>query len=383
VVVSAVPAEAKSTWSLVPAAAVAKSGQHYLDAVSCAPSTKGAATCFAVGSIVTVGGTTRPLVERWNGRRWSVMSTPKTAGIASALVSVSCASAKSCVAVGNSRATAKSPSIPLIARWNGAHWSFQHAPLPAGATGTYIKGVSCASATSCVAVGNYTSAFTSGAPVALRSNGKGWSLMKLPAPGKAAATSLDGVSCTGKGSSPVCWAVGSYVVSLEGTPFYTVTERLVHGKWALVRSANYHKTHSSALTAVSCASPKSCLAIGNWSHGSGATFGARWNGSKWTEVRTPNPRGFTFSSLAAISCPSASRCVATGTYSMGTPKSLTLVEQWNGNAWQLQPSPQPPKSASSALMGVSCVSATRCIAVGTYLTNKFGNPAAGFSQRRS
>jgi hypothetical protein len=32
---------------------------------------------------------------------------------------------------------------------------------------------------------------------------------------------------------------------------------------------------------------------------------------------------------------------------------------------------------------VSCVEATRCVAVGSYLTNKFGNPAAGYSQHRS
>src|SRR5262249_33757006 len=75
VVTSAAPADAKSTWSVVPAASVAKSGQHYLDAVSCAPASGGAATCFAVGSIVTLGGATRPLVERWNGRRWNVVST--------------------------------------------------------------------------------------------------------------------------------------------------------------------------------------------------------------------------------------------------------------------------------------------------------------------
>jgi hypothetical protein len=380
VAASAAPAHAGSAWSVVPSATVAKSGQSYLDGVSCAPT---GGVCFAVGSVVTVAGTTRPLVEQWNGRRWTAMSTPKERGIASALVAVSCPTAKSCVAVGNSRATEKSPSIPLVARWSGGRWSFANAPRPSGATGTYLKGVSCASATNCIAVGNYTSGFTSGTPVALRSKGKSWSLMKLPAPGKAAATSLDGVSCTGAGASAVCWAVGSYVVALEGIPFYTVTERLAHGKWTLVPSANYHRNHSSALTAVSCASPKSCLAVGNWSHASGATFGERWNGSRWTEVRTRNPRGFTFSSLAGVSCTSASRCIATGTYSMGAPKSLTLVEQWNGNSWQIQPSPQPRKSSGSALMGVSCVSGTRCVAVGTYLTNKFGNPAAGFSQRRS
>ncbi len=378
---NAIPAHAGSVWSLVPAAKLSKAGQSYLDAVSCAPAPAGTTpTCFAVGSLVTLSGTTRPLVERWTGQGWKVVSSPtRPHALASGLAGVSCATAKSCMAVGTSRASAKSPSVPLIARWNGNKWSLVSSPTPRGATGTYLNGVSCASAQSCVAVGNYTSSHTSGSPVALRWNGTRWSLSGPPAPAKAATTSLSAVSCTGA----VCWAVGSWALSADGTSFYTVAERLAHGRWTLAPSPNFHKDHNSALTAVSCSSSKSCLAAGYWAHGAGATFGARWNGKTWSAVQTANPRGFTFSQLSAISCSSATRCIATGTYSMGTPKSLTLVEQWNGHAWAIQPSPQPRKSASSALMGVSCVAGTRCLAVGTYLTDKFGNPAAGFSQRRS
>jgi hypothetical protein len=370
---------------VVTTAQLAETNQSYFDAVSCAPgAAKKPLTCFAVGSRITLAGVTRPLVERWTGGGWKAVGTPfKSPAIASSLVAVSCATAKSCVAVGNARASAKSPSVPLIARWNGGTWSFVTGPRPKGATGTYLHGVSCPSPTSCVAVGNYSSSRTLGAPLALRWNGRQWSLATLPRPGKAAATTLNGVSCTGSGKAAVCWAVGSYATRPEGEPFYTVTERLARGKWTLVPSPNFNKSHYSAFTSVSCSSPKNCLAAGYWRHGSGATFGARWNGKRWTAVRTRNPRGFTFSHLAGISCVSATRCLAIGTYSMGGPKSLTLVEQWNGHSWQVQPSPQPRKSTSSALLGVSCTSSTRCLAVGTYRMNKFGNPAAGFGQHRS
>jgi hypothetical protein len=385
VVANAVPAHGAAGWSVVPSAKLAQTGQSYFDAVSCAPArAKTPLTCFAVGSRVTLAGVTRPLVERWTGHSWKAVTTPLPSnGIASTLVAVSCPTAKRCVAVGNARATVKSPSVPLIARWSGGKWTFVTGPHPKGSTGTYLKAVSCASPTSCIAVGNYTSGQTLGAPLALRWNGGKWTLAALPRPGRAAATTLSGVSCTGSGAAAVCWAVGSYVVRPEGTPFFTVTERLAHGKWRLVSSPNFNKDHSSAFTSVSCASPKSCLAVGYWSHGSGATFGARWNGKRWAAVRTKNPLGFTFSHLAGISCASASRCIAIGTYSMGAPKSLTLVEQWNGRAWQLQASPQPRKSTGSALRAVSCTSATRCLAVGTYRTNQFGNPAVGFGQLRS
>jgi hypothetical protein len=380
VVANAVPAHGASGWSVIASAKLTQTGQSYFDAVSCAPApARVMPMCIAVGSRVTLQGVTRPLVERWTGRGWKTVTIPVKAGaIASSFVAVSCPSPKSCVAVGNSRAGASSPSVPLIARWNGGRWSLVTGPRPPGSTGTYLNAVSCSSAKVCVAVGSYTSRQTSGAPLALRSNGGKWALATLPRPSKAASTTLTGVSCIGA----VCWAVGSYALRPEGTPYYTVIERLVSGKWTLVKSPNFHKSHDSAFTSVSCASAKSCLAAGYWGHGAGATFGARWNGKAWSEVRTLNPRGFTFSHLAAISCAVAGRCVAAGTYSMGA-KSLTLVEQWNGHAWQIQPSPQPSKSASSALMGVSCTTATRCLAVGTYLTNKFGNPSAGFSQHRS
>jgi hypothetical protein len=370
---------------VVPSAKLAATGQSYFDAVSCAPAAaKKPLTCFAVGSRITLTGVTRPLVERWTTHGWKAVATPsKSRVIASSLVAVSCATAKSCVAVGNARATAKSPSVPLIARWKGGKWTFVTGPRPKGATGTYLHGVSCTGPTSCVAVGNYTSGQTLGSPLAMRWNGGRWSLAKLPQPGRAASTTLSGVSCTGSGAASVCWAVGSYVLRPEGTPYFTVTERLAHGRWTLVPSPNFNKNHYSAFTSVSCSSAKSCLAAGYRSHGSGATFGARWNGKRWVAEWTRSPRGSTFSHLAGISCASATRCVAIGTYSMGGPKSLTLVEQWNGHAWQVQPSPQPRKSEGSALLGVSCTSASRCLAVGTYRTNRFGNPASGFGQHRS
>jgi hypothetical protein len=383
-VADALPARGASGWSVVPTAKLSQTNQSYFDAVSCAPGPRKPMTCFAVGSRVTIGGVTRPLIERWTGNGWKAVSAPFTArAIASSLAGVSCPTATSCIAVGNVRGSEKSPSAPLIAHWRGGGWKFVTGPRPKGATGTYLHAVSCTGPASCVAVGSYSSKQTLGAPLALRWNGRTWSLAALPRPGNAAATTLSGVSCTGARAASVCWAVGSYATRPEGEPFFTVAARLAHGRWKLFPSPNYNKTHYSAFTSVSCSGPKRCLAAGYWRHGSGATFGARWNGKRWTAVRTRNPRGFTFSHLAGISCASATRCVAVGTYAMGGTKSLTLVEQWNGRVWQVQPSPQPRKSASSALLGVSCTSATRCVGVGTYRTNKFGNPAAGFGQHRS
>lgn len=380
------PAPAATAWSLVPSAPIADAGPNYLDGVSCATGNGPArvtATCFAVGSMITTQGQTRPLVERWNGRGWTVVSSPvKPNTLASALVGVSCATPKSCMAVGTSRASAASPTVPLIEHWNGSRWSVVPSPAPHGSTGTYLNAVSCASAKACIAVGTYTSSFTSGSALVARWNGSKWALMNSPNSAKAAVTQLLGVSCTGAGPALTCWAVGQYALEADGTPYYTVTTRLAQGKWTVVASPNVND-HNSQLLSVSCSSAKSCFTAGSWQHGYGATLIEHWDGKKWTVVKSANPRGFTLSQLSGISCASARSCVATGMFAIGSAPSATLIEQWDGRAWVIQQSGNPPKAANSGLTSVSCVEATRCLAVGTYLTNKFGNPAAGFSQHRS
>src|SRR5262249_20571225 len=139
VLANAAPATAASAWSLVPSAVLAKVGQSYLDGVSCAPAAaKAKPTCFAVGSAVTLTGAPRPLVERLVPGSWKARSVPARGhAIASSLVGVSCGSPTSCVAVGTSRATAKSPTVPLIARWGGRKWTLAAVPRPPGASGTY------------------------------------------------------------------------------------------------------------------------------------------------------------------------------------------------------------------------------------------------------
>jgi hypothetical protein len=88
--------------------------------------------------------------ELWNGTTWSLQDD-SALNAGSGLYGVSCRSATFCIAAGG-----------LIARWNGHRWSVENASL-AG-----FSGVSCTSTTSCVAVG--TSNFNTGSdlPVAAR-----------------------------------------------------------------------------------------------------------------------------------------------------------------------------------------------------------------------
>jgi hypothetical protein len=70
-------------------------------------------------------------------------------------------------------------------------------------------------------------------------------------------------------------------------------------------------------------------------------------------------------SLNGVSCSSATACIAVGSTSTGT-----LAERWNGMQWAVQPTPDV---AGASLSSVSCSSATACTAVGDVLSSASGN----------
>jgi len=63
--------------------------------------------------------------------------------------------------------------------------------------------------------------------------------------------------------------------------------------------------------------------------------------------------------LSGVSCVSPTFCVAVGSRSSGR-KPVALAESWNGSTWNLM----PVGSLSGELLGVSCVSTRFCVAVG-------------------
>jgi hypothetical protein len=78
----------------------------------------------------------------------------------------------------------------------------------------------------------------------------------------------------------------------------------------------------------------------------------------------PSPADGSTSSLAAVSCVSASSCTAVGSFIGTEDEPQPLVESWNGTTWSIVSSPSPSDENPSALNGVSCLSASSCTAVG-------------------
>jgi hypothetical protein len=83
----------------------------------------------------------------------------------------------------------------------------------------------------------------------------------------------------------------------------------------------------------------------------------------WSVVPSPNGTGSLLNQLVGVSCVSATACTAVGLHGDSSGAAKTLIESWNGTSWSVVPAPAP---GQAELNGVSCVSATACTAVGSY-----------------
>lgn len=116
--------------------------------------------------------------------------------------------------------------------------------------------------------------------------------------------------------------------------------------------------------ALSCRSMVWCMAVANGAPTRPRLVAARWDGAGSTVLRVPLPAGTT-GSLEAVSCPARRMCVAVGSYINRRRRERALVERWNGRRWAAIAVSTPRTIGSSALRGVSCVSAGACTAVGS------------------
>ena len=86
----------------------------------------------------------------------------------------------------------------------------------------------------------------------------------------------------------------------------------------------------------------------------------------WSPIRTPNQEG-TGGALSAVSCATTHSCVAVGSVDVGF-KVVPAGESWNGHNWSLHYLAVPAHGLNTRLAAVSCSSARACIAVGSYQT---------------
>ncbi|HEY2639946.1 MAG TPA: hypothetical protein VGI66_08685 [Streptosporangiaceae bacterium] len=336
-------------WSLTHAANPAgtrPADNNLLTNVSCASRQ----TCWAVGEEFGYSGPVVAEALRWTGTRWSAVHIPRPVGLAHdgvyLLSGISCPAPGECWAVGGY--VNGQHGVNQILRWNGTRWSEVPVPNPGGSASSAFSGLSavtCASTRNCWAVGGYSVLHPRrvGRSQALHWNGRRWALVATPQLGGATNVSnfLASASCIAPDN---CWAVGDYLTAFATGASRSQTLHWNGTKWSAVSVPQPDGTGRgsvNSLTAVSCTSASNCWAAGYYGGLRTATAVGRnqtvhWNGKKWALMPSPDPIGTAHGDdnlLSGISCAAEASCWAVGT---GVPKTGISRDQalrWNGITW--------------------------------------------------
>jgi hypothetical protein len=332
--------------------------QTYLDGLACTSAT----ACTAVGSSIPKYGNYLTLAERRSGRAWTVQRTPDRPGPApytvDTVAGVSCRSG-SCILVGSYEPPGTTADQGLAERWNGAGWELQAFPVPKGTVENLLSGISCTSPGACTAVGESTMVDGEGRTLAARWNGAKWQIEKSANPAGSRVSQLRSVSCV---SPTSCTAVGDY---LKRSAYVTLAEQWNGRSWKVIKTPNPSGSDQVTLAGVSCTTARACMAVGYYDLRTGDRMLAEiWNGKSWKTSKPPAPAHTNTTSLNAVSC-LRTGCIAVGGSAI-TTVTHSLAEHWNGRTWAIEPSRNPAGSTYSALVAVSCISVTVCTADGYY-----------------
>jgi hypothetical protein len=319
--------------------------------VRCTASTN----CWAVGSYEQHGVQLDEALH-WNGKNWSRAATPTPGGALpgdfNELLDVACTSPDSCWADGEYGTDDSAIGSEVIENqalhWNGRVWSLSTTPNPGG-TGSdgasALSAIRCASAGNCWAIGTFGTIAPGGALFneALHWNGKKWSQVGIPDPGGDTSgdfSVLEGLSCT---SAANCWATGSY--GDDGSSAVTLNEAMHWNghNWSAVSTPEPDGTGafaSNVLVGVNCSSPDSCWAVGYVGNldlvAPVLNEALHWNGSHWSMASVPDPGGHAdedHSFLYGIRCTSRTNCWAAGQAQPSGADDQNQLMHWNGSRW--------------------------------------------------
>jgi hypothetical protein len=267
------------------------------------------------------------------------------------LYGVSCTSATNCTVVGSAKGDG-GREVPLAERWNGRGWLVQPTQAPPG--GGSLASVACVSPSDCIAVG-FATMGPAGDEMPLAES---WDGHKWVAEA-AAVSGIDGalgeVSCT---AATFCMAVGGVFHGNDSSPAELMERWDGHGWLHLATPAG------RVMTSVSCTSPSACVAVGSDSSEDFGVYSESWDGTTW--AIQANGEASTGDDVSGVSCTEPDTCTEVGSsyyYDLSPTAS-----QWTGAGWDSRDAATPPDADTDndGLGAVSCVSASACVAVGSY-----------------
>lgn len=355
-------------WTVLPSPSASEGGSVVLDDVVC-PSVD---DCMVVGDFSSSSGSLEPLVWIWGGTSWKSTPFPLRRGDKFGyLGGVSCASATSCMAVGAAYDSSIEASQLTAAIWNGTSW---RADSPPGASsGSDGASVSCRQMVGCVVVSDTSD----GTAVSAYSwNGTDWSVHAMPRPEAVQVVGINSLACP---ADNFCVAVG-FALSAGVVGFQPVSYTWNGTGWTWRLATKAPGSPVTDLLGVHCTSATFCVATGSYQTpprgGKGSStdlaISESWNGETWKLVPVPVTKGASSSYLDDVRCLSPSDCLAVGSYETAdTQASLTLAESWNGHTWRALATPTPIVTLPTPLESVSCVASGACMAVGSYFGNDY------------
>jgi hypothetical protein len=213
-------------WSVVPSPNVA-GNSNVLEAISVVS----ANDIWAVGYSSDSNFNNHPLTIHWNGATWSIVPSPSVND--DILFGVDAIASNDVWAVGRSQQEART----LTLHWNGTVWSV--VPSPNDSTEDNILfGVAAVASNDVWAVGNAGSLKT----LAIHWDGASWSVVPTPVFDPNATNQvLIGIVAL---SSNNIWTAGQYIVPIQGSAQFTLTENWDGSNWNFVPSPNNQNSNN-------------------------------------------------------------------------------------------------------------------------------------------
>jgi hypothetical protein len=314
----------------------------------------------------------------------------------------------------SSTASSSPPSPAPSSSTPGSYDWTATAVSPPGNLGTPdILDVSCWAPSDCVATGISDDSSGNIYGELLTDSGGSWTAIQAPLPANAAGLDLVyrfEVSCP---AAFQCVAAGNYTDTSGALQGFLLTDS--GGSWTAqeaplpIASAN----PKVSMGGLSCWAAEQCIVTGTYFPDQSGGYGVMWtdSGGTWqvansdaggevscwapsqcmiagdgfttdldgslTNVDIPQPSPSDYLIVTGVSCQSATQCIAVGVYKDPAGNLAGLVWTDSGGTWTVAQEPEPAGVSAAGpdviLSGVSCWAASQCLAVGMYGDNSSGD----------
>jgi hypothetical protein len=137
---------------------------------------------------------------------------------------------------------------------------------------------------------------------------------------------------------------------------------------------------------VSCSSTTSCATVGELVFLSAPSFeepqpyALELTTSGWVTTAVGEATSAFPEVAPAVSCTAPANCVAVASTNGSPSDPTTMVDRWNGQSWQPEPTPVLPNQSRADLTAVDCTATGPCTSVGSLFINQLQIPFAQHQQ---